>query len=63
MISDYWCCIVTRDGAETIETTIDSIISQTASPRYIVVVNDGSTDNTEKILVAKSKRISWYPHG
>ncbi len=54
MISDYWCCIVTRDGAETIGATIDSIISQTASPRYIVVVNDGSTDNTEKILVAKS---------
>ncbi|HXQ91884.1 MAG TPA: glycosyltransferase family A protein [Nitrososphaerales archaeon] len=55
MISDYWCCIVTRDGAETIETTIDSIISQTATPRYMVVINDGSTDGTEKILVAKSK--------
>jgi glycosyltransferase involved in cell wall biosynthesis len=59
VISDYWCCIVTRDGAETIETTIDSIVSQTVSPRYIVVVNDGSTDGTEKILLAKSKEFPY----
>jgi glycosyltransferase involved in cell wall biosynthesis len=55
VISDYWCCIVTRDGAETIEATIDSVKSQSVPPRYIVVVNDGSTDDTEKILFGKSK--------
>jgi glycosyltransferase involved in cell wall biosynthesis len=50
---DYWCVIVTRDGAETIGTTLDSIIHQTLPPQFIVVVNDGSTDDTEKIVHSK----------
>ena len=55
MNSDYWCCIVTRDGADTIGATIDSIVKQTARPKFIVVVNDGSTDNTEEIVKEKLK--------
>ena len=51
----YWCCIITRDGAETIGETLDSIASQTLPPDFIVVVNDGSKDNTSKILEEKSK--------
>ena len=54
MSQDYWCVIVTRDGAETIGTTLDSIIQQTLPPQFIVVVNDGSTDDTEKIVLSKS---------
>jgi glycosyltransferase involved in cell wall biosynthesis len=50
MSSDYWCCIVTRDGADTIGRTIDSIISQTLPPKFVTVVNDGSTDNTVGIV-------------
>jgi glycosyltransferase involved in cell wall biosynthesis len=53
--SDYWCCIVTRDGADTIGATIDSIVKQTARPKFVVVVNDGSTDNTEEIVKEKSR--------
>lgn len=45
--------IVTRDGAETIGRTLDSIIDQTRPPSYIVVVNDGSTDGTENIVLSK----------
>jgi glycosyltransferase involved in cell wall biosynthesis len=52
---NYWCAIVTRDGAETIAVTIDSIIKQTVPPKYIVVVNDGSTDATEKIVELSKK--------
>ena len=54
MNSDYWCCIVTRDGADSIGMTIDSIINQTAQPKFVVVVNDGSSDNTEDIVKEKS---------
>jgi len=50
---DYWCSVVTRDGAETIGTTLDSIIEQTIPPKYIIVVNDGSSDNTEEIVRSK----------
>ena len=55
MDSDYWCCIVTRDGADTIGTTIDSMIKQTVLPKFVVVVNDGSADNTEKIVKQESE--------
>jgi glycosyltransferase involved in cell wall biosynthesis len=51
---DYWCIIVTRDGAETIGTTLDSIIQQTVPPKFIVLVNDGSTDETVRIVQSKS---------
>ncbi len=50
---DYWCSVVTRDGAETIGATLDSIIEQTVPPKYIVVVNDGSTDDTDEIVRSK----------
>jgi glycosyltransferase involved in cell wall biosynthesis len=51
---DYWCVIITRDGAETIGTTLDSIIHQSVPPKFIVVVNDGSTDDTVTIAQSKS---------
>jgi glycosyltransferase involved in cell wall biosynthesis len=55
MNSEYWCCIVSRDGADTIGTTIDSIAKQTVPPKFMVVVNDGSTDNTENTVKERSK--------
>lgn len=55
MSQDYWCAIVTRDGAETIGTTIESIVKQTIPPKYIIVINDGSTDDTEKIVELSKK--------
>ena len=58
MSSDYWCCIITRDGAETIGNTIDSLTRQTILPKYVVVVNDGSTDNTVDIV---NERIKLFP--
>lgn len=55
---DYWVCIVTRDGAETIGATIDSITRQSTLPKFIVVINDGSSDATEEIVRQKSKTFS-----
>jgi len=51
----YWCCLVTRDGSETIRETLDSIISQPLPPEFIVVVDDGSTDQTRAIAESESK--------
>jgi len=47
---------VTRDGAETITETLDSIISQSLPPAFIVAVDDGSTDQTTTVLREKSQR-------
>ena len=46
--------MVTRDGAKTIGITLDSILNQTVPPKFCVVVNDGSTDNT--IPIVESRR-------
>jgi glycosyltransferase involved in cell wall biosynthesis len=55
MASNYWCCIITRDGAQTLGATIDSILAQDLPPQFMVVVNDGSTDDTQGIINDKSK--------
>jgi glycosyltransferase involved in cell wall biosynthesis len=52
---DYWCCLVCRDGEETIRETLDSIVHQTLPPSLIVVIDDGSTDHTPDILAEVSK--------
>jgi len=46
----YYAFSIVRDGAKTIEATLDSLVHQTAPPRKIIVVNDGSTDNTANII-------------
>jgi glycosyltransferase involved in cell wall biosynthesis len=46
----YWVCMYTRDGALTLESTLKSIASQTKQPKFIIVVDDGSKDETPKIL-------------
>jgi glycosyltransferase involved in cell wall biosynthesis len=46
----YFACIIIRDGEKTIARTISSLINQTLPPRKIIVVNDGSTDSTGKII-------------
>ena len=46
----YWCCLVTRDGADTVGETLDSIVSQPLPPAFIVAVDDGSTDGTPALL-------------
>lgn len=39
-----------RNEEEYIKTTLESMISQTLLPVKWIIVNDGSTDNTEKII-------------
>ena len=55
--SRYWCCLNTRDGADTLDETLDSIAGQTIPPSFMVVVDDGSTDGTAALL--EKRRVSF----
>jgi hypothetical protein len=46
----YWVCLYTRDGAATLDSALRSIADQTLPPKFIVVVDDGSTDETPAIV-------------
>ena len=49
--------IPTYNGAEFIEETIESVLTQTLPDIEIIVVNDGSTDDTTKLLEPFQPRI------
>jgi glycosyltransferase involved in cell wall biosynthesis len=48
-----------RDEARFARRTLDSVISQTATPDLWVLVDDGSTDDTPEILEEYARRIPW----
>ena len=48
-----------RDEEAYLEHTIKSIISQTTKPADWIIVNDGSTDNTGRIINRYSQQYSW----
>lgn len=45
-----------RNSEKIIEPTLTSVIEQSIKPKYIIVVDDGSTDNTPNILKQIQKR-------
>jgi glycosyltransferase involved in cell wall biosynthesis len=64
MVFEIKYVIVTpaRDEEEYIEKTLKSVISQTVKPVEWIIVNDGSTDNTGRIIDECSKEYPWiYP--
>ena len=46
----YFVLITCRNSQETIQKSLTSIKEQTVNPEYVIVINDGSTDNTKNIL-------------
>jgi glycosyltransferase involved in cell wall biosynthesis len=48
-----------RDEEAYIEQTIRSVISQTIQPIEWIIVNDGSIDNTGKIIDGYAKQYAW----
>jgi biofilm PGA synthesis N-glycosyltransferase PgaC len=48
-----------RDEEEYLPKTIESVVAQTVRPMEWVIVNDGSKDNTGKIVDEAAKQHSW----
>lgn len=48
-----------KDEERYLESTLDSVLSQTVKPNLWVLVDDGSRDNTPKILASYASRCSW----
>jgi len=49
-VGSYYAIVTCRNSESEIENAINSLLNQTIKPRYILVVDDGSTDNTHNIL-------------
>lgn len=49
-MSDISIIIPTYQHADTIGLCLDSVLAQTLPPKEIIVVNDGSTDQTQEVL-------------
>lgn len=47
---NYYVILTCRNSEKTIENAILSLQNQTIKPSYIIVIDDGSTDNTAAIL-------------
>jgi glycosyltransferase involved in cell wall biosynthesis len=52
--------IPTYNSAATIQATLDSVLRQTVSPEEILVLDDGSTDNTFSLLNSYKPRITVF---
>ena len=51
----YFVILTCRNAENLITSAILSIINQLVPPKYIIIINDGSTDNTKKLLENISK--------
>ena len=53
----YFTIVTCRNSENDIEKALMSLSNQTIKPSYIIVIDDGSKDNTGKVLKEISKKI------
>lgn len=51
-LSDYFCFVLVKDGKDTIDATLSSIVWQTHAPHKLIIIDDGSTDGTSESIDA-----------
>jgi glycosyltransferase involved in cell wall biosynthesis len=56
---NYYVIIPAYNEEQFIEVTLNSLVNQTVLPTKLVVVNDNSTDNTEKIILKFVEKYPW----
>jgi glycosyltransferase involved in cell wall biosynthesis len=49
-VGSYFAIVTCRNSENEIENAIVSLLKQTIAPKYVIVVDDGSTDSTHRIL-------------
>jgi glycosyltransferase involved in cell wall biosynthesis len=60
-MTKYSILIPVYNGAKYIEKCLDSVLDQSYEDYEVIIVNDGSTDNTEEIIKRyQSKRLRYY---
>jgi glycosyltransferase involved in cell wall biosynthesis len=57
--SKYILITPVKNEEGTIDQVIDSVIAQDIIPTLWIIVNDGSTDNSQKIIEEKIKNKKW----
>ena len=61
-IINYDVLIPARDEENNIKKTLESINNQTIKPNSVIVVNDNSVDNTEKIATSTGVKVVNFPY-
>ena len=58
-LNKYTIVIPAHNEEDFIKVTLDSLIKQTVLPYQVIVVNDNSTDNTQKIIEEYIQKYEW----
>ena len=56
---EYYVIIPAHNEADFLSSTLESVVKQSLLPKKVIVVNDNSTDNTEKIIDRYSNNFSF----